>query len=93
MKHLKATFKCFQDFRRSGCLQVLTENIRLARKREEDEDKASFFSFPSCYRTRLEETCETCAPLLLRMRESYSPVDKLDALLAAVRVILASVST
>ncbi len=50
-----------------------------------------FFDVPAAYRPRLAETVETCAPLLQRMRDGYSPVDKLDALLAAIRVILNSV--
>ena len=80
--HLKALFN--SDFERTGCLQTLRGNM--AKRREEGlTDKNKGDSLPS-------ETVARCSELLSRLREAYSPAEKLDHFLGVVRAVLKSVS-
>ena len=81
--HLKALFN--SDFERTGCLQTLRGNM--AKRREEgltDKNKGDPLLPP--------ETVARCSDLLSRLREAYSPAEKLDHFLGVVRAVLQSVS-
>ena len=79
--HLKALFN--SDFERTGCLQTLRGNM--AKRREGLTDKNKGDPLPP-------ETVLQCSGLLSRLREAYSPAEKLDHFLGVVRAVLKSVS-
>ena len=86
--HLKALFN--SDFERTGCLQTLRGNM--AKRREEGlpEKKENGETGDPLLPPG---TVATCSDLLSRLREAYSPAEKLDHFLGVVRAVLQSVST
>ena len=83
--HLKALFN--SDFERTGCLQTLRGNMAKRRGEEEGlpEKNTGHPLLPP-------ETVARCSDLLTRLREAYSPAEKLDHFLGVVRAVLQSVS-
>ena len=68
------------DFERTGCLQTLRGNM--AKLREKGSNVDAIF----------RETVAKCSDLLSRLRDAYSPVQKLDHFLGVVKAVLQSVS-
>ena len=78
----------YKDFTRSGCLSALSCGMRSARARGPAD-----FGVPAEYAGAAgEAAARACAALLTRMREAFSPVEKLDCLLRAIKTILEAVS-
>eukprot|EP00092_Neocalanus_flemingeri_P018925 GFUD01020501.1.p1 GENE.GFUD01020501.1~~GFUD01020501.1.p1 ORF type:complete len:785 (-),score=183.72 GFUD01020501.1:94-2232(-) len=84
-KHLELLF--IQDFTRSGCIQLLSKNITYALS-------LSFrdFSIPEEFEPNLISLVEFCRNALLRMREAFSPSDKLNCFLQIINHVLQSAS-
>ena len=82
--HLNTLFS--QDFRRSGCLQTLKRNLSRAAEMSPDE-----LNVPARVRERLGETVAACRTALADMRGRFSPDEKLQDLLKAMKAILESV--
>ena len=79
--HLKTLFN--NDFERTGCLQTLRGNMARLRKDSNSNSNVAVS----------RETAAECSDLLSRLREAYSPVQKLDHFLGVVKAVLQSVST
>ena len=85
-KHLSQLFA--EDFHRSGCLQLLSENISFALSKSKEE-----FNVPFEFVPNLRNTIDYMRQCFTKMKDSYSPVEKLGHLLTTIRYILTSVST
>ena len=83
--HLKTLFN--NDFERTGCLQTLRGNMARLRKDPNSNPNSNSNVVVS------RETAAECSDLLSRLREAYSPVQKLDHFLGVVKAVLQSVST
>ena len=68
------------DFERTGCLQTLRGNMAKLREKGSNAENVS------------RETVAKCSDLLSRLRDAYSPVQKLDHFLGVVKAVLQSVS-
>ena len=51
-----------------------------------------FFPIPATYTDNMESTVESCRELFVKLDEAFSPVEKLECLLKAIKVILDCVS-
>ena len=71
------------DFERTGCLQTLRGNMAKLRENGSNADNADAI---------FRETVAKCSDLLSRLRDAYSPVQKLDHFLGVVKAVLQSVS-
>ena len=72
------------DFERTGCLQTLRGNMAKLREGGSNADADNA--------TVSRETVAKCSDLLSRLRDAYSPVQKLDHFLGVVKAVLQSVS-
>ena len=87
--HLKTLFN--NDFERTGCLQTLRGNMARLKKDSNPISNSNPNSNSNVVVSR--ETAAECSDLLSRLREAYSPVQKLDHFLGVVKAVLQSVST
>jgi len=84
-KHLELIF--IQDFTRSGCIQLLSKNITFALSLSYRE-----FNIPEELELNLKSLVDICRNSLTRMREAFSPSDKLTCFLEIINQVIQSVS-
>jgi len=84
-KHLELIF--IQDFTRSGCFQLLSRNITSALPLSCRE-----FNIPEELELNLKSLVDICRNSLTRMREAFSPSDKLTCFLEIINHVFQSVS-
>ena len=84
-EHLELIF--IQDFTRSGCFQLLSRNITSALSLSCTE-----FNIPQELEPNLKSLVDICRNSLTRMREAFSPSDKLACFLEIINHVFQSVS-
>ena len=84
-KHLELIF--IQDFTRSGCVQLLSKNITFALSLSYRD-----FNIPQEFELNLKSLVDICRNSLTRMREAFSPSDKLTCFLEIINHVIQSVS-
>lgn len=84
-KHLELIF--IQDFTRSGCVQLLSKNITFALSLSYRD-----FNIPQEFEPNLKSLVDICRNSLTRMREAFSPSDKLTCFLEIINHVIQSVS-
>jgi len=84
-EHLELIF--IQDFTRSGCFQLLSRNITSALPLSCTE-----FNIPQELELNLNSLVDICRNSLTRMREAFSPSDKLACFLEIMNHVFQSVS-
>lgn len=85
-KHLSQLFA--EDFHKSGCLQLLSENMNFALSKSKEE-----FNIPLEFIPNLRNTIDFMRQCFAKMKETFSPVEKLGHLLTTIKYILNSSSS
>jgi hypothetical protein len=85
-KHLSQLFA--EDFHKSGCLQLLSENMNFALSKSKEE-----FNIPLEFIPNLRNTIDFMRQCFAKMKDTYSPVEKLGHLLTTIKYILNSSSS